>query len=465
MGGFFDIVSDQGDILVVGVAAEGRGIAIDQNAEINSIGTGPGAARIALTGTTTGSSQDAVTLSHFNSDLETVDGLITLDGTSTNGIGVNIGADFDVIAAGTADVEIFGNGSTEGVRLGNGAGTGDVLLNSGGLTITTDDEAVLLAGSIVEVSSDVLDVTASTFRHGGSSTSDSFTVTGNVTVQSGSTFGGIGTVSGTVTVEPGGAFAPGNSPGIVQTGDFNLQSGSTLQFEFGGPTAGNTSDDHDQVQVTGSVTLSGSATFDQVNEFEPTLGQVFTLLTNDGGDSVVGMFDGLPEGTVLPNFLGSGVDAAITYIGGDGNDVQIVMAERFVVTTSADTGIGSLRQVLTDANSNFGPEVIEFDISTLEGAGPHTISPTTPLPTITDAVTFDGFTEAGASANSLLIGNNAVYQVILDGTALDGTAAYAFDVNAPLRHHSWSAHPGLWGSFRWGIGFGFGPGGQPDDCR
>jgi hypothetical protein len=40
-------------------------------------------------------------------------------------------------------------------------------------------------------------------------------------------------------------------------------------------------------------------------------------------DPIVGTFNGLGEGAVLPNFLGSNLDAAISYVGGDGNDVVL----------------------------------------------------------------------------------------------------------------------------------------------
>ena len=37
----------------------------------------------------------------------------------------------------------------------------------------------------------------------------------------------------------------------------------------------------------------------------------------------------------------------------------------------------------------------------------------------------------GASENSFLFGNNAVYQVILEGDQLDAAGVFAFDIDAP----------------------------------
>ena len=52
----------------------------------------------------------------------------------------------------------------------------------------------------------------------------------------------------------------------------------------------------------------------------------------------------------------------------------------FVVTSTADSGVGSLRQAILDANSNVNggtPDLITFNIA---GAGPHIISLTSALP-------------------------------------------------------------------------------------
>ncbi len=95
----------------------------------------------------------------------------------------------------------------------------------------------------------------------------------------------------------------------------------------------------------------------------------------------------------------------------------------FVVDTTADSGAGSLRSAIESANSASGADTIAFDISSLEGAGPHTIAPLSALPTITETVTIDGYTETGASANTLAVSNDAVLQIVLDGTgagAVDG---------------------------------------------
>ena len=99
-----------------------------------------------------------------------------------------------------------------------------------------------------------------------------------------------------------------------------------------------------------------------------------------------------------------------------------------VVTTAADNGSnanpvpGSLRQALLTANATANPvggvDVITFDIP---GAGVQTIAPPVPLPAITDPVTIDGYTQPGASANTLTVGDDAKVLIEIDASSLDST--------------------------------------------
>src|ERR1022692_1199212 len=77
-----------------------------------------------------------------------------------------------------------------------------------------------------------------------------------------------------------------------------------------------------------------------------------------------------------------------------------------VVTNATDSGPGSLRQAILSANSTANvPDVINFNIA---GTGPFTISPLTALPALTDPVVIDGYTQPGASPNTLANGDDAV---------------------------------------------------------
>src|SRR4029077_7159640 len=88
----------------------------------------------------------------------------------------------------------------------------------------------------------------------------------------------------------------------------------------------------------------------------------------------------------------------------------------FTVTKTNDSGTGSFRQAILDANS-MGGGTIQF---TIPGSGVHTISPVTVLPTITQTVTIDGYTQMGSSSNTNppTMGINAMIVIQLSGAML-----------------------------------------------
>ena len=63
----------------------------------------------------------------------------------------------------------------------------------------------------------------------------------------------------------------------------------------------------------------------------------------------------------------------------------------FTVINTDDSGAGSLRQAIVDANSNSGHDEIHFNIA---GDGVHTIAPLTGLPNVGD-ITIDATTQPG----------------------------------------------------------------------
>lgn len=75
-------------------------------------------------------------------------------------------------------------------------------------------------------------------------------------------------------------------------------------------------------------------------------------------------------------------------------------AATFTVTNTNDSGPGSLRQAIIDSNSTPGgePNVINFSI----GTGAQTISPLSPLPTITARVIIDGTTQPGYAGKPII---------------------------------------------------------------
>src|SRR5215510_12616599 len=91
----------------------------------------------------------------------------------------------------------------------------------------------------------------------------------------------------------------------------------------------------------------------------------------------------------------------------NGASVPVVMTVApmtFTVTNTNDSGSGSLRQAILDANANSGADKIVF---TIPGLGGHTIMPTSALPTITDLVTIDATTQPGFAGSPIIELNGA----------------------------------------------------------
>ncbi len=88
----------------------------------------------------------------------------------------------------------------------------------------------------------------------------------------------------------------------------------------------------------------------------------------------------------------------------------------FTVINTNDSGTGSLRQAIMDANNNPGPDMIGFNI----GTGVQTIRPQAPLPTVTDQITIDGTTQSGFTGTPI---------IELDGSGA-GSGTYGLVINA-----------------------------------
>src|SRR5262245_23534788 len=78
----------------------------------------------------------------------------------------------------------------------------------------------------------------------------------NVVVTDGVTLAGVGTITGSMTVNSGATLAPGilGTAGTLGTGDLQLDAGAILLVDIATTPGGGA----DQVNVTGTVTLTGS---------------------------------------------------------------------------------------------------------------------------------------------------------------------------------------------------------------
>ena len=102
------------------------------------------------------------------------------------------------------------------------------------------------------------------------------------------------------------------------------------------------------------------------------------------------------------------------------------LATTYTVTNTADSGAGSLRQAILDANASAGLDTVSFNVSGAgcDGSGVCTIVPATALPYVVSPVMIDGYTQPGASANTVAEGAlNTVLKIVLSGTGIPGSQA------------------------------------------
>jgi hypothetical protein len=95
----------------------------------------------------------------------------------------------------------------------------------------------------------------------------------------------------------------------------------------------------------------------------------------------------------------------------------------YIVTNTANSGAGSLRQAIIDANANAGTDTISFNIA---GTGVHTIVLSTALPTITgtvilDATTDDSFAPNGNKPAIGIDGGNGNFNGLQLSSTADGS--------------------------------------------
>ena len=129
-------------------------------------------------------------------------------------------------------------------------------------------------------------------------------------------------------------------------------------------------------------------------------------------------------------------DAGTYYVGvtnADGglySTNAILTVTNFIVINTNDSGAGSLRQAILDANTAPGKNLITFNMA---GGSVKTISPSSALPTITGPVTIDGWSQPGYAGSPMieLNGTNAGANVsgLTLGTGSAGSTIRGLAIN------------------------------------
>ncbi len=258
-----------------------------------------------LTGTATNSTVSSISM-ETSQTFSSTQTALTKNGsgkwTVTGGVSLS-GA--TTITAGTLEFQ----GSISSSTIANNAA---MILNNANATSFSYANNITGTGTVTKSGLGTFTLNGASNSYSGATSVDGgkLVVNGNITtsittVNTGGTLGGSGTV-GALTINSGGFHTPGNSPGIQNTG--NYSNAGTLGIEIDGATVGT---GYDQVNVTGTVTLSGLLSVTM--GYTPAANALFFILANDLSDPIVGTFSNASVDGSIYNL--GGQDFRISYFG------------------------------------------------------------------------------------------------------------------------------------------------------
>lgn len=281
----------------------------------------PGVVHTNLT-VATGASISSIGNSGFNTtDDIFLDGMLDLNGrTDDNTLSGVVG-------------KLHGTGAV--VSTNAFAGTGGVL-EIAGATGAADFSGTISTNVSIVKSGDNSQTLSGTLTHSGTTsiTSGALLINGTHTggdsySVAGGTLGGNGSIDAGITIESGGTLAPGSSAGQLTVEQLVFETGSTLEIEIGGLTAGT---EYDQL-VGDSVTLSGDLAVSLLDLgsglFIPNQTDTFSVLD---ATSLTGMFDNVVSGTRLDTTGGEG-SFLVTY---DSASDMVLLSDFALTAPSGD---------------------------------------------------------------------------------------------------------------------------------
>ena len=113
------------------------------------------------------------------------------------------------------------------------------------------------------------------------------------------------------------------------------------------------------MNVTGAATLGGALVTSVINGYSPALSDSYQIMTFG---SVTGSF-----ATETGLVIGGGLVFSPTF-GSNNLDLVVSAGAAYTVTTTADSGAGSLREAIVAADASAGGFTINFNIPTVDEA-------------------------------------------------------------------------------------------------
>jgi hypothetical protein len=221
--------------------------------------------------------------------------------------------------------------------------------------------------------------------------------------------------NGKLGIDLGNDGVTPNSPGGPHVGPNDLQNFPTLILALDSPQGPTT--------VSGFLNSIPNASFRidffSSNNPDPSgfgQGQTYLGFTNVNTDA---NGDGSFTANVSAS-IGQFISATATDSNNNTSEFSqdvVVGPSTFLVTNTNDSGPGSLRQAILDANANAGMHFIDFNIP---GTGVQTIAPISALPAVTGAVTIDGGTPPGYSGTPIIEIDGANAGIGVNGFELSG---------------------------------------------
>ena len=411
------------------------------NGAINISGTG---------GATAGTDMDGVRFedsagAQAVSVITTGAGALTINGTAGNddptSAGINIVDDTTMSLTGAtntfiADTMDFGDSNTS---VGAGANALVLRQKSNGKTIDLGGADSATQLGLTDAELDIVDAGA---LNVGDSNSGHVNVSANITraaatilnLTSGAAIdiatGSLNSAGGSVTLTPNTNVFPSNSGVDIDSGagTLALTGNKDLKVVINGTTVDT---GYTQLKVAGLVNLNNANLSFAGSAHTPSVGESFVVVNNDGADAITGAFNGLPEGASIPNFLGSGLNAKISYVGGDGNDAVLTVVSPVALTISIDNvtvGEGDDDAVFTVTQSAVSGSNTTFTYSTADGSAtavadytgatnaPGMIAAGSTTTTISIPIQQDGVHEGDETFNVTL--DNSVNAAIADGVGV-----------------------------------------------